>query len=329
MDADETKNSRSEPVDHSMLDETDAPAVEDFRRDFRAYLTTTPVGQAMLYEATGKSRTEMFAPSETAFDKLKWIVDRFSSILLMVFPIGPLILLIACLIKATSRGSAFVSSTRVGMSGRLFHLYKFRVKYQRGEQEGPVITDTDDGELTKLGRFLRLMKLEWLPEIWNICVGDMSWIGPRPHSPFFLTHFSEQERDIILSVRPGLVGPTQLRFRFQRYVLRRKSDKIGYYVDVLLPIKRRMEVDYVIRRSFRRDIGILFAAIYLGRRLFSRGRRRFLGSSFPVASDAEQTLANPSPRTEDVQWAYRQRETCDLLQDVLASGGKGMTGSRI
>lgn len=132
---------------------------------------------------------------------------------------------------------------------------------QDSENCGPLITSGDDARITPCGRILRRTKMDELPQLFNVLKGDMSLVGPRPQVPRFADQFGGDNHDIILHVRPGITGPTQLIFRNEEDMLAGIEDREEYYICNLLPVKCKMDVDYVENRNFSYDLHILFQTV--------------------------------------------------------------------
>jgi len=194
------------------------------------------------------------------------------SALLLIF--SPLLLGIALLIKRRSPGPVFFRQVRVGRGDRLFLIYKFRTMTVDADQNGPQITSSDDSRVTPLGRFLRNTKLDELPQLINVVKGDMSLVGPRPQVPRFVDEFRPDHRSIVLAVRPGITGPTQLTFRHEERLLEGQPDPEQYYIERLLPIKCAMDAEYVRQRCWSYDLRVLGKTAFLFLRSWLRRLRR-------------------------------------------------------
>ncbi len=196
-------------------------------------------------------------PQNLVYDGLKRLFDITAGVLLLTLFSLPL-LIIAIAVRCTSKGGVFYRQKRVGRHNRIFYVYKFRTMYSDADQQGPLITSSDDPRITPLGRFLRNNKLDELPQLLNVIRGDMSLVGPRPQVPKFVEEFSPEHRAIVLAVRPGITGPTQLKFRAEEKMLAGQRDRERYYIETLLPIKCQMDVDYVQQRSLVNDARVLW-----------------------------------------------------------------------
>ena len=167
--------------------------------------------------------------------------------------LAPLIALVALAIKLDSPGPVFYRCRRVGQRGKDLMMLKFRK--MRDDASGPPLTLDGDRRFTRIGRFLALSKLDEIPQLWNVVKGEMSLVGPRPEDPSFV----ELERDAfaaILEVKPGVTGLCQLAFAEESRILD-PNDRLGHYVNVLLPQKTRLDRLYASRRTVLMDLRIL------------------------------------------------------------------------
>ncbi len=149
----------------------------------------------------------------------------------------------------------FYSQIRVGRRFRPFRLYKFRSMYSG--RRGPSITAATDSRITRAGRVLRATKLDELPQLWNVLLGDMSLVGPRPEVPEYVEAFRQRYREI-LEVRPGITDLASLRFQNEEQVLAAASDPLQEYRTVVLPAKLDLADEYLRRRSLSLDLSILW-----------------------------------------------------------------------
>jgi lipopolysaccharide/colanic/teichoic acid biosynthesis glycosyltransferase len=168
---------------------------------------------------------------------------------------APLLLTLAILVKLTSPGPALFRQQRVGRNGHPFRLLKFRSMRIGGG--GPSVTADGDNRITPIGRILRRTKLDELPQFLNVLRGEMSLVGPRPEVAEYVAHYTEEQREV-LSVRPGITGPTQLAYRREEEMLKGKEDVVAFYLQEILPAKLAMDLAYVRRRTVWGDIGLLF-----------------------------------------------------------------------
>jgi len=137
---------------------------------------------------------------------------------------------------------------------------KFRTMVADAPTRGPGITAQDDPRMTPIGRFLRKTKLDELPQLLNVLNGTMSLVGPRPELPRYVALYNERQRRV-LSVRPGITGPTQIAYRHEEELLRGRPDVETYYINVIMPLKLEMDLRYIEQRRFWTDVGYLIKTL--------------------------------------------------------------------
>ncbi len=191
----------------------------------------------------------------------KRIVDIVVSIVGLVL-LAPFLLIIALLIKLDSSGPVFFRQERVGPGGRGFRIFKYRTMVQGAYKMGSRLTTKRDPRVTRVGQILRWLKLDEMPQLINVLVGDMSLIGPRPEDPHFVAFYDENQRRV-LGVRPGMLGPSQIlgRDELESYPEGLK-DTEQYYVDHILPEKLERDLEYVDTASFRGDMNLLVRGVW-------------------------------------------------------------------
>jgi lipopolysaccharide/colanic/teichoic acid biosynthesis glycosyltransferase len=132
--------------------------------------------------------------------------------------LSPLLAIIALAIRLDSAGPVFHRTTRVGKNGKPFRLVKFRSMIAGADQQGSGITAAGDARITRIGAFLRRRKLDELPQLWNVLMGQMSFVGPRPEDPRYVEHYTEEQRQV-LAARPGITSPASLVYRHEERIL--------------------------------------------------------------------------------------------------------------
>ncbi len=224
----------------------------------------------------------VFARPQTAAprvsDALRRVLDVGGSLLLLTLSL-PVLLVAALAIKLSSPGPVFYRQERVGRDGRLFQIWKLRTM-RLSAAGGPLVTAQDDARITPLGQRLRSWKLDELPQLFNVIKGDMSLVGPRPQVPRFVERFDPERRRVVLSVRPGITGPTALYFRHEEYLLAGQADREEVYLARILPVKLDMDARYVCGRSLQGDLRVLADTLYL---VLSRLAGRAGHSGIPAA----------------------------------------------
>ncbi len=176
----------------------------------------------------------------------------------------PVFLIISIWIKLDSRGPIFFRQVRVGQYGKPFKIFKFRTMIVDAESHGTQITVGQDKRITRPGEFLRKYKLDELPQLFNIILGDMSLVGPRPEVPRYMEEYPEDIRQITLSVKPGITDLASITFKDENAMLGKSTCPEQTYIQTILPVKQKYYVQYVTNRSILVDIVIIaktFAAI--------------------------------------------------------------------
>ena len=167
--------------------------------------------------------------------------------------LSPLLLILALLVKLTSRGPVLYRQERVGRGGRIFRITKLRSMFEDADNRGPLITSAKDSRVTPVGRMLRRLKFDELPQLWNVVKGDMSLVGPRPEVPRYVEFYSAAQRTV-LTVRPGITDPASLVYRNEENVLAAQPDPEAYYRNVVLTDKLNMNLEYLDNICFSYDL---------------------------------------------------------------------------
>jgi len=174
---------------------------------------------------------------------LKRILDLFFAIIGIIVAL-PLLPLIALLIKLDSKGPIFYACDRIGKAGKLFKMYKFRTMLDVPVEIGTSLSPRGDVRTTDFGRILRRTKINELPQLFNILKGEMSFVGPRPEAPDLAELYPEKAK-ILFSVKPGLVGPSQILYRNEEELYPDGVDPKKYYIQKILPPKIKVDLEYV------------------------------------------------------------------------------------
>lgn len=191
---------------------------------------------------------------------IKRVFDFFAALFGFVLLL-PLFACLAILIGLDSSGPIFFRQERVGRFGRLFLIHKFRTMTADAETRGPQITACNDQRVTRVGAILRKYKLDELPQLIDVIKGDMSLVGPRPEVPKFVAMYSEEDRRIVLSVRPGITDYASLEFRDENILLDGVEDPERQYIENILPIKLAISRRYVSEYSFLADLKLVLRTI--------------------------------------------------------------------
>jgi lipopolysaccharide/colanic/teichoic acid biosynthesis glycosyltransferase len=184
-------------------------------------------------------------------------LDILASILGLV-ALAPLFLYVAILIKRDSPGPVFFRGPRMAQGGGVFQILKFRTMRECAESyAGPKITANGDGRITPIGKWLRDTKLNELPQLWNVLIGEMSLVGPRPEDPNFAARWPEDACREILSVRPGITSPASISYHDEEKLLSR-DNLVGDYLEKIAPDKMRLDRLYVRHHNLMSDLDAIF-----------------------------------------------------------------------
>ncbi|MBD2837681.1 sugar transferase [Pseudomonas sp. JM0905a] len=191
---------------------------------------------------------------------LKRLFDLLVSALALVF-LFPIFLLISIWIKIDSPGEVFFRQERVGRYGKIFRIHKFRTMTVNAESKGLQLTVGSDRRVTGAGAFLRKTKLDELPQLLDVFVGDMSLVGPRPEVPRYMDQYPPAVREEVLSVRPGITDRASIEFRNENEMLAGSADPERTYVEEVLPIKQKYYLAYVRSHSLLGDLKIILDTV--------------------------------------------------------------------
>jgi lipopolysaccharide/colanic/teichoic acid biosynthesis glycosyltransferase len=190
---------------------------------------------------------------------IKRIFDFFSSFIGLIILL-PLLIFVSLAIKIGSSGPIFFSQKRVGRDGKLFTLVKFRSMTVQQDSSNTA-TARGDVRITKIGAFLRKYKLDELPELWNVVMGEMSLVGPRPDVPGYADSLKGTDINM-LKLRPGITGTASLKYANEEEILAAKEDPQKYNDEVIFPDKVKLNLEYYEKQSLWLDIKIIFATIF-------------------------------------------------------------------
>ena len=187
----------------------------------------------------------------------KWIFDRVMALIGLLF-LWPILLVVAILIKIQMPGPMLFVQPRVGKDGKIFSCHKFRsMTVGHG---GSSVSVAGEARITTLGAKLRKYKLDELPELWDVFIGTMSFVGPRPDVPGYADKLQGEDR-IVLTLRPGITGPATLKYRNEEEMLTTVEDPVKYNDEVIYPDKVRINRYYAEHYSFIKDIQMIFCTV--------------------------------------------------------------------
>lgn len=176
--------------------------------------------------------------------------------------LSPLFLVIAIWIKLDSRGPIFYRQVRVGRNNTEFRIFKFR-SMRIGSDKGSLVTiGGRDPRITRSGYFIRMFKIDELPQLINVFIGDMSLVGPRPEVRHYVNYWTPEQMHV-LDVRPGITDPASIKFRNENELLAMAEDPEKYYIEVIMQEKIKLYLDYVKKSSFWYDIKLIFQTFWV------------------------------------------------------------------
>lgn len=181
--------------------------------------------------------------------------------LLGLVVLSPLFLIISVCVKLDSEGPIFFRQVRVGQNGIPFRIHKFRTMRINSESVGR-LTVGNDSRVTRTGRFLRKFKIDELPQLIDVVVGNMSLVGPRPEVQEFIDCYPIEIRREVLSVKPGITDLASIEMVDENEILASYSDYKKAYIEYILPIKQRYYLEYVRKNSLCGDIVIVIKTIF-------------------------------------------------------------------
>jgi len=188
---------------------------------------------------------------------IKYIFDRMMAFFGLLF-LWPILLIVAILIKCQMPGPVLFVQPRVGRNGKVFQCHKFRS--MTVGHHGSSVSVAGEARITPLGAKLRRFKLDELPELWDVLIGNMSFVGPRPDVPGYADKLQGEDR-IILTLRPGITGPATLKYRNEEELLATVENPQQYNDTVIYPDKVRINRFYAGHYSFIKDIQMIFCTV--------------------------------------------------------------------
>lgn len=190
---------------------------------------------------------------------MKRLFDIVASCIWLIV-LSPLLLAVAIWIKLDSKGPVFYRQVRVGRYNKDFRIFKFR-SMRMGSDKGSLVTiGGRDPRVTRSGYFIRKYKLDELPQLLNVLLGDMSLVGPRPEVRHYVNYWTPEQMHV-LDVRPGLTDPASIKFRNENDLLGQVEDPEAYYINVIMQEKIKLYLEYVEQASFGYDLKLLFKTL--------------------------------------------------------------------
>ncbi len=176
--------------------------------------------------------------------------------------LSPLFLILAIWIKCDSKGPVFYRQVRVGRWNKDFRIFKFR-SMRLGADKGSLVTiGGHDPRVTRSGYFIRKFKLDELPQLINVFIGDMSLVGPRPEVRHYVDYWTPEQMHV-LDVRPGITDPASIKFRNENELMEQADNPEKYYIEVIMQEKIKLYLAYVANNSFLGDVGLIMKTFWV------------------------------------------------------------------
>lgn len=174
--------------------------------------------------------------------------------------LSPLLLVVYLIVACGSKGGGFYSQERIGKDGRPFNLYKFRTMYVGADRKQLITVGEHDARITNIGYFLRKYKIDELPQLWNVLIGDMSIVGPRPEVKKYVDLYTEQQR-AILRVKPGITDYASIEYTNENELLGKAENPDQTYITQIMPDKIRYNMKYINNPTLHEYFKIIFLTI--------------------------------------------------------------------
>lgn len=184
----------------------------------------------------------------------------FTSSLIALILLSPFLILIGLMISIESKGGPFFMQQRVGLNKRPFRLIKFRSMVASSEVKGQLTVGNSDPRITKSGKFIRRFKIDELPQLINVLIGQMSIVGPRPEVSKYVELYDENQIKV-LSVRPGLTDYASIEYIDEDKLLGEAKDPESLYIDEIMPAKLKLNLKYINDKGMLTDLKIIFRTI--------------------------------------------------------------------
>ncbi len=212
---------------------------------------------------------------------------------IMLALLSPLFLVLALLIKFTSRGPVFFRQERVTMYGKHFRIFKFRTMVKNAESIGNQVTSHNDARVTKVGKFLRKCRLDEIPQLIDIFRGKMTFVGTRPEVPRFVERYTPEMRATLL-MRAGVTSEASIYYKDEAKLMQNADDADEVYVNKVLPAKMYFNLKAIRKFGFWRDIGIMFKTVFavLG--------KNYVDPNAPTSETETDTQASVDIETNEI-----------------------------
>lgn len=190
---------------------------------------------------------------------IKRLFDIIASLIGIII-LSPVFAVICLLIVIDSRGGIFYKQIRVGKGEKDFKLFKFRTMYSNSDQKGLLTVGMKDNRITKVGYYLRKYKLDELPQLLNVLLGDMSIVGPRPEVPKYVAMYNAEQKKV-LNVKPGITDYASIEYANENEILAKALNPEEEYINVIMPAKLKLNLKYINEMGLTTDLSIIFKTI--------------------------------------------------------------------
>ena len=174
--------------------------------------------------------------------------------------ISPILLIVSLAIALSSKGGVFYKQSRVGLNGVNFNILKFRTMFTGSDKKGLLTVGDRDPRVTPIGYYLRKYKLDELPQLINVLIGDMSLVGPRPEVSKYVNLYSKEDR-VVLSIKPGITDYASIYFRNENEILNSSSNPEKKYIEEVMPMKLELNKKYIEEKGLLTDLKIIFMTL--------------------------------------------------------------------
>ncbi|MGE0635530.1 MAG: sugar transferase [Bacteroidia bacterium] len=191
---------------------------------------------------------------------MKRIIDFIFS-LLGIIVLLPVFIIISILIVLDSPGGIFYLQTRVGKNNKNFKLFKFRTMKTDADKKGLLTVGNSDSRITRTGLWLRKYKLDELPQLFNVLLGEMSLVGPRPEVRKYVALYSAEQKKV-LSVKPGITDNASIEYADENELLSKQSEPEKFYINEVMPAKLKINLEYISKQSIAEDFRIILKTFF-------------------------------------------------------------------
>lgn len=191
---------------------------------------------------------------------LKRLFDILASLILLII-LSPLFIIFSIMIKLDSKGPIMFKQNRVTENGRIFKIFKFRTMVENADKNGSQVTVKNDNRVTKIGKFLRKFRLDEIPQLINILIGDMSFVGTRPEVPKYVELYTDEMKATLL-MKAGVTSLASIKFKDEEKLLQMDGNIDKIYIEDILPQKMQYNLEYLKRFNFFYDIKLMFMTLF-------------------------------------------------------------------